>query len=130
MAVSVEDIVEVKYNSGKYIGEVLEDRGERYLVKVHAVVKHPTQGDLHNPGETEGVFFQVRKALTHYEKMNVVKSAVKSYDGKIPDYQTSLQEAVAAIKEKLSKKDTVFNKQSLKQIEDLEQHTYTKSYYR
>ncbi|HLR62738.1 MAG TPA: kinase-associated lipoprotein B [Lentibacillus sp.] len=130
MAVSVEDIVEVKYNSGKYIGEVLEDRGERYLVKVHAVVKHPTQGDLHNPGETEGVFFQVRKALAHYEKMNVVKSAVKSYDGKIPDYQTSLQEAVAAIKEKLSKKDTVFNKQSLKQIEDLEQHTYTKSYYR
>lgn len=130
MAVSVEDIVEVKYNSGKYIGEVLEDRGERYLVKVHAVVKHPTQGDLHNPGETEGVFFQVRKALAHYEKMNVVKSAVKSYDGKIPDYQTSLQEAVAAIKEKLSQQDTVFNKQSLKQIEDLEQHTYTKSYYR
>ncbi|WP_010532295.1 kinase-associated lipoprotein B [Lentibacillus jeotgali] len=130
MAVSVGDIVEVKYNSGKYIGEVLEDRGERYLVKVHAVLKHPTQGDLHNPGETEGVFFQERKALAHYEKMNVVKSAVKSYDGEPPDYHTSLQEAVTKIKEKLSQKDTAFNRQSLKQIEDLEQNTYTKSYYR
>ncbi|QKY69776.1 kinase-associated lipoprotein B [Lentibacillus sp. CBA3610] len=130
MAISIGDIVEVKYNSGKYIGEVLEDRGERYLVKVQAVVKHPMQGDLHNPGETEGVFFQERKALAHYEKMNVVKSAVKSFDGEVPDYQESLQEAVADIKQKLSQKDTAFNQQSLKQIEELEQHTYTKSYYR
>ncbi|SFA91502.1 kinase-associated protein B [Lentibacillus halodurans] len=130
MAVSIGDIVQVKYNSGKYIGEVMEDRGERYLVKVHAVVKHPMQGDLHNPGETEGVFFQVRKALARYEKMNVVKSAVKRFDGELPDYQTSLQEAVAAIKQQLSQKDTAFNQQSLKQIEELEQHTYTKSYYK
>ncbi|GGK05194.1 kinase-associated protein B [Lentibacillus kapialis] len=130
MAISIGDIVEVKYNSGKYIGEALEDRGERYLVKVHAVVKHPTQGDLHNPGETEDVLFQQRKALAHYEKMNVAKSAVKRYDGKVPDYHTSLQEALAAIKANLSQKDTAFNKASLKQIVDLEEHAYTKSYYR
>lgn len=130
MAVSVGDIVEVKYNSGKYIGEVLEDRGERFLVKVHAVTKHPMQGDLHNPGETEDVLFQERKALAHYEKMNVVKSAVKNFDGELPDYQASLLQAVADIKQQLSEKDTTFNKQSLKQIKDLEQHTYTKHYYK
>lgn len=130
MADFVGDIVQVKYNSGKYIGEVLEDRGERYLVKVQAVLKHPMQGDLHHPGETEGVFFQERKALAHYEKMNVVKSAVKSFDGELPDYKTSLQEAVTAIKQQLSQKDNTFNRQSLKQIEELEQHTYTKSYYK
>ncbi|HLS09677.1 sporulation phosphorelay system protein KapB [Lentibacillus sp.] len=130
MAVSVGDIVEVKYNSGRYIGEVLEDRGERFLVKVHAVTKHPMQGDLHHPGETEGVLFQERKALAHYEKMNVVKSAVKGYDGELPDYRESLQKAIADIKEQLSKKDTAFNQQSLKQVEDLEQNTYTKSYYK
>ncbi|MFD1361442.1 kinase-associated lipoprotein B [Lentibacillus salinarum] len=130
MAVSIGDMVQVKYNSGKYIGEVLEDRGERYLIKVHAVVKHPMQGDLHNPGETEGVFFQVRKALAHYEKMNVVKSAVKSFDGGLPDYGTSLKQAIADMKQQLSKKDTTFNQQSLKQIEELEQDVYTKSYYK
>ncbi|TFJ92791.1 sporulation phosphorelay system protein KapB [Lentibacillus salicampi] len=130
MSVSIGDIVQVKYNSGKYIGEVLEDRGERYLVKVYAVAQHPKQGDLHNPGETEGVVFQERKALAHYEKMNVVKSAVKNFDGELPDYQTSLQKAVDEAKEQLSQKDSAYNQQSLKQIEELEQHTYTKSYYR
>ncbi|ALX47223.1 sporulation phosphorelay system protein KapB [Lentibacillus amyloliquefaciens] len=130
MSISIGEIVQVKYNSGKYIGEVLEDRGERYLVKVHAVAKHPMQGDLHNPGETEDVVFQERKALAHYEKMNVVKSAVKSFDGEMPDYQESLQKAVSDIKQQLSGQDTAFNRQSLKQIEDLAENTYTKHYYK
>lgn len=130
MSISIGEIVQVKYNSGKYIGEVLEDRGERFLVKVHAVIKHPMQGDLHNPGETEGVFFQQRKALAHYEKMNVVKSAVKTFDGNMPDYQESLQNAVSDMKQHLSQKDNAFNQQSLKEIEDLEENTYIKDYYK
>ncbi|GAB4072761.1 kinase-associated lipoprotein B [Barrientosiimonas marina] len=130
MAISVGDMVEVKYNSGRYIGEVLEDRGERYLVKVRAVSKHPVQGDLHNPGETEGVVFQVRQALAHHEKMNVVKSAVKKFTGDIPDYAVSLEQSIADIKQHLSEQDTAFNQQSLKQINELEQNVYTKSYYK
>ncbi|RYG74505.1 kinase [Lentibacillus lipolyticus] len=129
MAYTAGDIVRVKYNSGKYIGEILEDRGERYLVKVHAVIKHPMQGDLHHPGETEGVFFHERKALAHYEKINVVKSAAETFHEEIPDYRTSLQNAIDTLKEQLSKKDTEFNKASLEQIKYLEQNDYTKSYY-
>ncbi|GAA0428606.1 kinase-associated lipoprotein B [Lentibacillus halophilus] len=123
------DIVHVKYNSGKYIGEIVEDRGERYLVKVHAVDKHPMQGDLHNPGETEGVLFQERKALAHYEKINVVKSAVEPFDDAVPDYRTSLENAIDAMKQKLSKHDSNFNQASLKQLTSLEENDYTKRYY-
>ncbi|TMN21248.1 sporulation phosphorelay system protein KapB [Lentibacillus cibarius] len=129
MAFQAGDIVQVKYNSGKYIGEILEDRGERYLIKVHAVVKHPMQGDLHHPGETEGVFFQERKALAHYEKLNAVKSAAKAFHEEVPEYRTSLKKSINTMKEQLSKEDTPFNKLSLKQLEYLEQNDYTKSYY-
>ncbi|WP_164668273.1 kinase-associated lipoprotein B [Virgibacillus doumboii] len=127
--VSVGEIVLAKYNSGKYIGEVLEDRGDRYLVKVMAVEKHPMQGDLHNLGETEGVFFHDRKALAHYEKMNIPKSAVRPHEGEVPDYRASLQEALGNLKQKLSEKDNEYSRKSLERLKHLEENDYTKSYY-
>src|SRR5699024_630547 len=85
------DMVKAHYKSGTYVGEVMEDRNDRYLIKVLAVKKHPLQGDIHNYGETEGVFFHERKALAYTEKMNVKKSAIHPYTETVPDYGDSLK---------------------------------------
>ncbi|MGY0693232.1 sporulation phosphorelay system protein KapB [Virgibacillus sp. FSP13] len=131
MTVHVGDIVRAHYNSGVYIGEVQEDRGERFLVKVLAVMKHPMQGDLHHPGVIDdNVFFHERKALAHYEKMNVDKAVIYPYDDEIPNYHTSLKASLATMKEKLIKKDNTFSQEALKKLQDIEEKYYHKSYYK
>ncbi|SDK08228.1 kinase-associated lipoprotein B [Sediminibacillus albus] len=123
---SIGDIVKAHYKSGSYIGEIVEDRGENYLVKVLAVVKHPLQGDLHNYGKTENVFFHQRKALSYLEKMNVSKPAVHPYtEDTIPDYQASLKQSLNEMKEKLTKEDSQFNNQAKESLDDLERHYFT-----
>lgn len=114
------------YNSGTYIGKVIEERGNFLLIEVLAVKKHPDQGDLHNPGQVEGVAFLERKALAYREKMNARKRFVKPYDGEIPIYVESLKEAVESLKEQLEKDDTLFNQASLQKINQLEEHYYNK----
>lgn len=128
--ISIGDTVRTSYNSGKYIGEVLEDRGDRFLIKVLAVLNHPMQGDLHNPGKVDGVFFHQRKAMAHYEKMNAAKSAVQPFSGEIPDYNHSLHTAINKLKQKLTINDSAFNKKALEKLQELEENDYTKGYYR
>lgn len=55
------------HKTGSYGVTIVEENGDDVLVKVEQVIKHPKQGDLHNPTETEGVFFHDRKALSHFE---------------------------------------------------------------
>ncbi|MUV39232.1 Kinase-associated lipoprotein [Lentibacillus sp. JNUCC-1] len=123
------ETVRAHQKSGTYIGKIIQDRGEQYLVEVLAVEKHPLQGDIHNYGQTEGVFFHERKALAPHEKMNVKKAAVHPYEGAIPDYGPSLKQAVEDLKNKLSKKDTPFNHKALQTLENLEQTVYHQLYY-
>ncbi|MFD2045173.1 kinase-associated lipoprotein B [Ornithinibacillus salinisoli] len=127
--VSIGEHVRANYKSGVYIGEIVEDRGESYLVKVLGVEKHPMQGDLHHPKQVDGVFFHERKALAKFEKMNVLKGAVFPYEEGIPNYKESLLKAIDRLKEQLSMKDTEFNKKALNTLENLEQREYGKSYY-
>jgi len=127
--VAVGNIVRAHYNSGTYIGEVIEDRGKNYLIEVFAVVKHPMQGDLHNPGQVEDVFFHERKALAHHEKMNVKKPAVKPYDEDIPSYSESLKQAVETYREKLQTEDTPYNQAALNKLNGIEENIYKKGYY-
>ncbi|SFJ40154.1 kinase-associated protein B [Halobacillus dabanensis] len=117
-------IVKAHYKTGIYIGEIVEDRNRFYLVKVLAVEKHPMQGDLHNPGKTENVFFHQRKALSYNEKANVQKEAVKPHDGVIPNYKDSLKEAVNALKMKLTRRETEFNQSAKSQLDDLERQYF------
>ena len=124
--IAIGDIVETSYNSGTYIGEVLEDKGNFLLVKVLAVVEHPTQGDLHNRGQVEGVAFHERKALAFQEKANVRKRQTVKYEGAVPDYVASLKTAVEQKKQALQAEDTPFNRLSLDRINDLEEHFYNK----
>lgn len=119
----VRTIVKAHYKTGIYAGEIVEDRGAMYLVKVLAVLKHPQQGDLHNPGQTENVFFHQRKALSQFEKANVAKSAVHLYSDEVPSYEESLKDALNGLREKLNKKDNDFSKLALQRVDELE-HQY------
>ncbi|PBB06326.1 kinase-associated lipoprotein B [Salimicrobium humidisoli] len=122
--VKIDDTVKAFYKTGTYIGKVKEDRGSKFLVEVLAVHTHPAQGDLHNPGQTEDVFFHQRKALAHHEKANVDKQAVHPYDDEIPDYMKSLEDSVQKYKKKLERRDTEFNQKALTRLQDLEKQYF------
>lgn len=122
----IGDIVKTAYNSGEYIGKIIDDKRNFWLVEILAVVTHPTQGDLHRRGEVEGVAFHERKALAFREKTNARKRDTVKYEGDIPDYVESLKQALAAIKGELEKEATPFNQLSLEKIADLETHFYHK----
>lgn len=126
--INIGDIVKTRYNSGTYIGEVIEDKRNFLLVKVLAVVEHPTQGDLHNRGQVDGVAFHERKALAYKEKTNARKRDTVLYEGEVPSYATSLKKAVENMKEQLKREDTPFNQLSLSRIADLEKDFYHKIY--
>lgn len=124
----VGQLVKTSYNSGQYIGKIIDDKRNFWLVEILAVVTHPTQGDLHQRGEVEGVAFHERKALAFREKTNARKRDTIAYDGTVPDYAASLKEAVTEMKTELKKEDTPFNQLSLEKIADLESYFYNKIY--
>lgn len=124
--VNIGDIVQTSYKSGAYIGKVLEDRGNFYLVEVLAVQRHPRQGDLHHPGKVENIAFFERKALAFREKTNARKRTTQPYHGEIPKYNESLKLAVEQLKTKLTATESLYNQKSLEKIYDLEQHFYSK----
>lgn len=126
--VEVGQSVKAHATSGTYAGKVIEDRGDRYLVEVLAVLKHPLQGDLHNLNQTEEVFFHERKALAHHEKANIKKAAVHPYEEEIPEYVASLKEAVEVYREKLKKESSAYHEQALKTLDRLEDEVYRKLY--
>lgn len=115
----IGDKVTAIYKTGKYIGEVTDIRPAAYLVKVLAVMKHPMQGDLHNPKQTEVSMFHQRRALAFREQTNVPMNMVRIHDGDIPDYKESLQEAVEKMARTLSESQTEWNNKSLQLLEDL-----------
>jgi kinase-associated protein B len=108
------------YKTGVYVGELIERQEEkqRALVKVLAVLKHPTQGDLHNPKMVEVAFFHQRKALAQFEKTWVPLSSLKPYDGEIPDYRDSLREAFEVQQRTLTDENTEWAKASLEKLEE------------
>ncbi|CAM4410748.1 kinase-associated lipoprotein B [Paenibacillus tarimensis] len=86
--------VKMNYKSGVYIGEVMEISGPRAVVKVLAVLKHPEQGDLHNPYNPDVPMFHERRALSYTEKALALINDLQPYSGHIPDYRESLMHAV------------------------------------
>jgi kinase-associated protein B len=108
------------YKTGKYIGEITEIRPQHYLVKVLAVLKHPMQGDLHNPKDANVLFFHERRALSYREQANVPQQMVKQFANQIPEYQASLKEAIEKMKKELTDDSSEWALRSLKNIETLE----------
>jgi kinase-associated protein B len=72
-------------------------------VKVLSVLKHPEQGDLHNPYNPDVPMFHERRALSYTEKANVPLGDMEPYRGEVKPYRESLQEALAAQMEALDR---------------------------
>lgn len=121
---TIGSIVTAIYKTGKYIGEITDIRPEHYLVRTLAVLKHPMQGDLHNPKEVGFGFFHERKALAFREQANIPKKMVKPFEETIPDYQESLKTALVNMKSDLQGDESEWAKLSLKNIEVLEKEYF------
>ncbi|WP_203363160.1 kinase-associated lipoprotein B [Bacillus sp. REN10] len=116
----VGDIVTAFYKTGKYIGEITAIRPGVYTVKVLAVLRHPAQGDLHNPKEANVPFFHERKALAFREQANIPEKTVQPYEGEIPDYFVTLKEAFHRLKDRLEQEDTPFSQKSLQTLQGIQ----------
>lgn len=116
----IGDIVAGIYKTGKYIGVITDIKPMHYLVKVKAVLKHPQQGDLHNPKQVDVQFFHERRALAFNEQTNVPKQMVKRFEDEVPEYQQSLRKALDVMKKELEEINTDWAKESLTRVEVLE----------
>ena len=92
----VGDKVIVSYKTGEYIGELFQYAEPKAVVKILAVVKHPEQGDLHNPMDVDVPLFHQRRALAYQEKALIPLDSIQFYDRdrKVPDYTESLKFAL------------------------------------
>ncbi|OIK10266.1 kinase [Bacillus sp. MUM 116] len=117
----IGDRVTAIYKTGKYIGEITEERPQHYLVRVLAVLKHPMQGDLHNPKSADVLVFHERRALAFREQANIPKQMVKHFEEEVPDYQTSLKNSLEQMKKELLENPSPWAEMSLKMIESLEE---------
>jgi kinase-associated protein B len=114
------EIVTAIYKTGKYIGEITEVRPQHYLVRILAVVKHPMQGDLHNPKDADVLIFHERKALSYREQANIPYKMVKPFENDVPDYTESLKEALAQMKKELEETSSEWAQLSLNALDSLE----------
>ncbi len=120
-SIQIGDTVTAIYKTGKYIGEVTNIGATTYVVKVLGVLKHPMQGDLHNPKQVDVAFFHTRRALAYREQTNVPQNMVKLYEEEIPDYTHSLRTAVQSLKIQLQENTNPWNQKSLEILTELEQ---------
>lgn len=121
------EIVTAGYKTGRYIGEIVDLKSPKAVVKVLAVMKHPTQGDLHNPKQLDVPLFHQRKALAEFEKALVPMSAINHYEGDVPDYKASLQEALDTQSAELKHEGGRWAEASLTEIEKLKDDYFPKS---
>ncbi|MCR1873592.1 kinase-associated lipoprotein B [Mammaliicoccus lentus] len=115
------------HKTGKYVVEIVEEKGDQLLVKVVAVLKHPRQGDLHNPNEVDNVFFHERKALSQYEKRYTTAQFLKEYQADVPSYIESLKNSLYELEEKMKERNNAYSEQALKCIEQLKKD-YSRQY--
>lgn len=95
--IKVGDHVTAIYKTGEYIGEVVElTSSSKAAVKILSVVKHPTQGDLHQPMDSSVAFFHQRRALAYQEIALMPLATVRLYHGEVTPYQESLRRAIQA----------------------------------
>ncbi|WP_078550421.1 kinase-associated lipoprotein B [Litchfieldia alkalitelluris] len=120
----VGDIVTGIYKTGKYIGEVTAVRPQHYLVKIKAVLKHPMQGDLHNPKEVDVPLFHERRSLALNEQTNIPKTMVRKFEGEVDSYEESLKAAINKMKEELTTLGTDWANRSLENITSLEKEYF------
>lgn len=100
---ATSQIVKMSYKTGDYVGQAIERDERRVLVKVLAVLTHPTQGDLHSSFEPDVALFHERKALSYTEKVWVPLQTVQPYTGAVPEYRDSLRTALGIEMERIDR---------------------------
>ncbi|MGW7946244.1 sporulation phosphorelay system protein KapB [Staphylococcus xylosus] len=115
------------HKTGSYGVTIKEENENSVLVQVEQVINHPKQGDLHNPTETENVFFHERKALSHYEKRYTTKSHLREFNAETMPYTESLQRAISKLEAQLKAQDTLHATMSLDNLQRLK-HDYSIQY--
>lgn len=115
------DTVSCIYKTGKYAGEIFELRtdGKTAVVKILAVLKHPLQGDLHQPKKTDVPLFHERRALSFNEKTNIPLSHVKPFNEPLPDYDSSLRKAVQEYEAALQEEDSPYSRLSYETLQQV-----------
>ncbi|OXM13687.1 sporulation phosphorelay system protein KapB [Paenibacillus herberti] len=99
-----EEWVQFSYKTGEYAGRIVEEGSPRSVVETLAVLRHPEQGDLHNPYNPDVPFFHERKALAHREKALVLNREIKPFAASVlPDYNESRERAVQQALEELDR---------------------------
>ncbi|KJL05334.1 MULTISPECIES: kinase-associated lipoprotein B [Priestia] len=119
MTFTIGQTVKALYKTGKYIGEITQVRDLHYVVRIQAVLKHPEQGDLHNPGQVDVPFFHERKALAFREQANIPQKMVHLYEDSVPDYKLSLKKALELKIAEQQAKDSAFAQASIACLEEL-----------
>ena len=115
------------HKTGSYGVTIKEANENSVLVQVEQVINHPKQGDLHNPTETENVFFHERKALSHYEKRYTTKSHLRAFNVETMPYAESLQQAISKLEAQLKTQNTLHATMSLDNLQRLK-HDYSIQY--
>ncbi|WLR50410.1 kinase-associated lipoprotein B [Bacillus tianshenii] len=121
----IGDVVTGMYKTGKYIGEITDIRPRHYLVRILAVLKHPQQGDLHNPQQADVPLFHERKALAYREQTNMLKQQVKPYEEEVPPYDQSLRQALDEQLAKLKTEETLWAERSITNLKELEKEYFS-----
>ncbi|MBF2260909.1 sporulation phosphorelay system protein KapB [Staphylococcus capitis] len=109
------------HKTGSYGVTIREENDDQVLVQVEQVIKHPKQGDLHNPNETKGVFFHERKALSHFEKRYAKRSQLREFNVEEMNYEDSLQQAITDLEHQLKEDDSEHARLSLKNLNELKE---------
>ncbi|WP_213406082.1 kinase-associated lipoprotein B [Staphylococcus pasteuri] len=115
------------HKTGSYGVSIKEEDDDQVLVQVEQVIKHPKQGDLHSPNESEGVFFHERRALSHFEKRYAKRSQLRDFNVEKMSYEESLQQAISNLEGQLKEKNDAHAKRSLQNLEQLK-HDYSIQY--
>ncbi|WNB90207.1 sporulation phosphorelay system protein KapB [Bacillus sp. NEB1478] len=116
-----KNIVVASYKTGQYIGRAEDERNNMVLIEVLAVIKHPWQGDLHNPKQANVPFFQERRALSYGERAWMpVHTIVEYKEESIPEYKKSLNDALNKYKIELTENNNDWSKRSLHCLEQVE----------
>ncbi|MBO1199373.1 kinase [Staphylococcus simiae] len=109
------------HKTGVYGVAIVEDKDDEVLVQVEQVIKHPKQGDLHSPNDTEGVFFHERKALSHFEKRYAKRSQLRDFNVEEMRYEDSLQQAITKLENELIESGTTHAEMSLASLARLKE---------
>ncbi|MGW9856867.1 kinase-associated protein B [Staphylococcus hominis] len=107
------------HKTGTYGVTIKEADDHQVLVQVEQVIKHPKQGDLHHLGETEGVFFHERRALSHYEKRYATRSQLRDFNVEEMKYEDSLQQAITKMENDLKEQQTEYATMALHNLNKL-----------